>query len=59
MLPLIPNNHVTNSLDPLHNIQENLDLLHKIRVDWKQDNFTPKTQSIQIEGVTDYSLKSW
>ncbi len=31
-ITLIPNNHVTNSLDPLCRTQENLDLLHKIQV---------------------------
>ncbi len=30
--PFIPNIHVTNSLDLLNMIQENLNLLHKIQV---------------------------
>ncbi len=44
-LPLIPNNHVTNSLDLLYKIQENLDLSHKIQVVGKHEYFNSKTES--------------
>ncbi len=39
-----PNNHVTNSLDLSHKIQENLDLLHTIQVLGKHGYFTSKTK---------------
>ncbi len=42
---LIPNNHVTNSLDLLHKIQENLDIVHNIEVVGKHGYFTSKTGS--------------
>ncbi len=45
MTSLIPNNHVTNSLDLLHKMQENLDLVHKIQVVGKHGYFTSKTGS--------------
>ncbi len=40
---VLPNNHVANSLDLLHKIQENL--LHKIQVVRKHGYFTSKTGS--------------
>ncbi len=45
MLSLMPKNRVTNILDLLHNIQENLDLVHKIQVVGKHGYFTSKTGS--------------
>ncbi len=44
-LSLIANNHVTNCLDLLHKIQENLDFIHKIQVIGKHGYFTSKTGS--------------
>ncbi len=38
---LLPNDHVTNSLDLWHKIQENLDLLHKIQVVGKPGYILP------------------
>ncbi len=39
------NNHVTNRLDLLHEIQENLDILYKIQVVGKHGHFNSKTES--------------
>ncbi len=48
MTSLMPNNHVTNSLDLLLKMQENLNLLHKIQVVEKHGYVTSKTGSRQI-----------
>ncbi len=45
MLPLLPKNHVTNSLDLSQKIQQNKDLLHKIQVVGKHGDFTSKPGS--------------
>ncbi len=55
MLPLIPNNHVTNSLDLSYKIQKNLDLLHKIQVFGKHGYTTSKTESSHTHRINTLS----